>query len=585
MTLRLPALPGALLAPVLLALAACGDSGTATAPAMDPEPAQPTASAPATDPVSDERPDANLENRRNAVAAVLHQHTAVMAADEFEGRAPATRGGQMTIDYLTEQFSAIGAGPGNGDSYRQQVDVVEIIATTEPVLQFSGSFDASPAYKSEMVIGSRHHASPVTVEDSEVVFAGYGIVAPERGWNDYANVDAAGKTVVVLVNDPGYATQDPDLFNGNAMTWYGRWVYKFEEAARQGAAGILIVHETGPAGYGWDVVDNSWSGPQITLAAENDNAHLADIEGWITRETAEALFAAAGMDYEEMKAAAAEPGFSAVPLGDIRAGMNVETSVRGSSSHNVIAAIPGSARPDETIVYTAHWDHLGMVEGMEGDNIWNGAVDNALGTAALLALAGLHGNQPSPPERTVVFLAVTAEESGLLGSQRYVENPVYPLETTVANINMDALNPWGRVRDMVVMGYGSSELEDYLADAVFSQERVIVAESTPEAGLYYRSDHFSFARAGVPALWAEGGTDSREHGNEWGVEQSEDYVANRYHSPDDEYDPEWDLTGAAEDVLLYFEIGNRLANETTWPEWYEGNEFKETRDASAAARR
>lgn len=557
-------LPGVLA--ISLILAACGDSTPDGAPTSESAPAPESASA------------------RDAVADVLHEHTAVMASDEFEGRAPATRGGQLTIDYLTEQFSAIGAGPGNGDSWLQQVDVAEITATSEPELQFSGSFEAGPAYKTEMVIGSRRHESPIVVEDSEVVFVGYGIVAPERGWNDYANADAAGKTVIVLVNDPGYATQDPELFNGNAMTYYGRWVYKFEEAARQGAAGILIVHETGPAGYGWDVVDNSWSGPQITLAAENGNAHLAPVEGWITLETANALFAAAGLDYEEMKAQAAEPGFSAVPLGDIRASMTVETTVRGSSSQNVIAAIPGSTRPDETIVYTAHWDHLGMVTDMEGDNIWNGAVDNATGTAALLALAGMHLEQPAPPERTIVFLAVTAEESGLLGSQWYVENPVYPIETTVANINMDALNTWGRVRDMVVIGHGSSELEDYLADAVDSQDRIVVPEPTPERGFYYRSDHFNFARAGVPSLYAEGGTDSREHGNDWGVEQSEDYVANRYHAPGDEYDPDWDLTGAAEDVLLYFEIGNRLANESSWPEWYEGNEFKETRDASAAAR-
>ena len=555
-----------------LILAACGDSATDGGPTTNTAPA--SESAPAPEPAS----------ARDDVAGILHEHIAVLASDEYEGRAPATPGGQLTIDYLTEQFSSLGIGPGNGDSYLQQVEVVELTTTVEPVLQFSGSFDASPAYKSEMVIGSRHQDSPVSVQDSEVVFVGYGIVAPERNWNDYADVDAEGKTVIVLVNDPGYATQDPELFNGNSMTYYGRWVYKFEEAARQGAAGILIVHETGPAGYGWDVVDNSWSGPQITLAAENGNVHLADIEGWITRETAEALFSAAGMDYEEMKAAAAEPGFSATPLGDIRAGMSVETAVRSSSSQNVIAAIPGSSRPDETIIYTAHWDHLGMVADMEGDNIWNGAVDNATGTAALLALAEMHREQPAAPERTVVFLAVTAEESGLLGSEWYAENPVYPIETTVANINMDAMNTWGRVRDIVVIGYGSSELEDYLADAVTSQNRVIVPESTPERGFYYRSDHFNFARAGVPALYAEGGTDSLELGNEWGVEQSEDYVANRYHAPGDEYDPDWDLTGAAEDALLYFEIGSRLANESGWPEWRQGNEFKEIRDATAAAR-
>ena len=557
-------LPGAL--GISLILAACGDSGGDGAP--------PAESAPPPEPAS----------ARDAVAGILHEHTAVMASDEFEGRAPATRGGELTIEYLTRQFSDLGARPGNGDSYTQQVDVAEINAATDPVLRFSGGFNASPAYKSEMVIGSRRHDSPIVVEDSEVVFVGYGIVAPERGWNDYANVDAAGKTVVVLVNDPGYATQNPALFNGNAMTYYGRWVYKYEEAARQGAAGVLIVHETQPAGYGWDVVENSWTGPQITLAAENGNSHLAPIEGWLARETAEALFAAAGMDYGELKARAAVPGFGAVPLKDIRAFMSVETTVRLSSSQNVIAAIPGSARPDETIIYTAHWDHLGMVADMEGDNIWNGAVDNATGTSALLALAELHLKRPAPPERTVVFLAVTAEESGLLGSQWYVENPVYPIETTVANINMDALNTWGRVRDMVVIGHGSSELEDYLADAAAAQDRVIVPEPTPERGFYYRSDHFNFARAGVPSLYAEGGTDSRENGKDWGMERSEDYVANRYHAPGDEYDPNWDLTGAAEDVLLYFEIGDRLANESAWPEWYEGNEFKEARDASAAAR-
>ncbi len=563
---------------VLLLLAACGESGVDSAPAMGSVAAPEAAGAALVEGAA--APAVGLER----IAQVLHEHTAVLASDAFEGRAPATAGGRRTIAYLTEQFSALGVGPGNGEAYTQQVDVVEITATSTPVLQFSGAFDASPAYKTEMVIGSRHHNSPIVVEDSEVVFVGYGINAPERGWNDYAEVDATGKTVVVLVNDPGYATQDPALFNGNAMTWYGRWMYKFEEAARQGAAGILIVHETGPAGYGWDVVDNSWSGPQITLAAENDNAHLAPIEGWLTLETANALFAAAGMDYAEMKAQAAAPGFSAVPLGDIRASMALETAVRGSSSHNVIAAIPGASRPEEAIVYTAHWDHLGMVADMEGDNIWNGAVDNATGTGALLALAELFLAQPAPPERSVVFLAVTAEESGLLGSQWYVEHPVYPLETTVANINMDALNTWGRVRDVVVIGYGASELEDYLAEAAAAQDRVIVPEPTPERGFYYRSDHFMFARAGVPGLYAEGGTDSREYGNAWGVERSEDYVANRYHAPGDEYDPEWDLSGAAEDVMLYFEVGRRLANGSSWPAWYEGNEFKEAREASADAR-
>jgi len=559
---------------IFLILAACGDSATDDA----------AAGAASTSLDGAAGDSAVLASAREGIASTLHEHTAVLASDEFEGRAPATRGGQMTVDYLAAQFEALGVAPGNGDSYLQQVDVVEITASADPLLQFSGNHEASPEYRSEMVIGTRRHASPLAVADSEVVFAGYGIVAPERGWDDYASFDATGKTIVLLVNDPGYATQNAALFNGNAMTWYGRWMYKYEEAARQGAAAVLIVHETGAAGYGWEVVENSWTGPQITLAAENGNAHRSTFEGWLTLAGAEALFTAAGLDYGEMKFAASLAGFSAVPLDGIRASMSVETELRESSSQNVIAAIPGSARPDESIVYTAHWDHLGIVPEMEGDNIWNGAVDNATGTAALFALAELHMAQPEPPQRTVAFLAVTAEESGLLGSQWYVENPVYPLATTVANINMDGLSTWGRVRDVVVIGYGSSELEDYLAEAATGQGRVLVPEATPERGFYYRSDHFNFARAGVPALYAESGTDSLEHGNDWGVEQSEDYVANRYHAPGDEYDPNWDLNGAAEDVLLYFEIADELANGPAWPEWREGNEFRQARQASAAAR-
>jgi Zn-dependent M28 family amino/carboxypeptidase len=389
--------------------------------------------------------------------------------------------------------------------------------------------------------------------------------------------------VVILVNDPGYASQDPNLFNGNAMTYYGRWTYKYEEAARQGAAAAIIVHETGPAGYGWGVVNNSWTGPQIGLTAANLNGDRAEIEGWVTQETAAAIFDGAGLDFQALQAEAAQPGFSAVPMSDLRLNVSVENSVRTSLSQNVIATIPGTTRAEETIIYTAHWDHLGMVPDLEGDQIYNGASDNATGTAGLLALAYLHSQQP-PPDRSIVFLAVTAEESGLLGSQWYAEHPVYPIAKTVANINMDNMNTFGRTRDVVVVGARSSELEDYLDEAAAEQGRYLQNEPTPERGYYYRSDHFNFAKVGVPALYAESGEDNVELGREYGAAQAQDYTDNRYHQPSDEYDPNWDMAGAAEDLLLYFNITSRLANGTEFPRWYVGNEFKAIRDASAGER-
>ncbi len=568
--MRVPAFP-LLLCPVLF-LAACGESETPVAGT-----AQSAAAAVATTEVE--------VSATGQIAEILHRHTEVLSADEFEGRAPATPGEEKTIAYLQQEFERLGVEPGNGDSYFQAVDVTEITTASDAILYLQGSdYEAQFNYGEQMMVGSQQQLPFVTVQGSDMVFVGYGIVAPERGWNDYAAVDVTDKTVVILVNDPGYATQDPELFNGNAMTYYGRWTYKYEEAARQGAAAALIVHETGPAGYGWDVVSSSWSGPQIGLTAEDLNADRVEIEGWLTQDSAESLFDGAGLDYQSLKFAAAQPGFAAVPLGDIQASVSIENSVRTSISQNVIAVIPGSERPDESIIYTAHWDHLGVNPEVEGDNIWNGAADNATGTAGLLALAGLHMQGP-PPRRNLVFLAVTAEESGLLGSQWYAEHPIYPIETTVANINMDNLNTFGRMRDVVVVGASSSELEHYLEVAAAAQDRYVTAEPNPERGYYYRSDHFNFAKVGVPALYAESGEDSIEHGREWGAAQAQDYTNNRYHAPSDEYDPDWDLTGAAEDILMYFDIGGTLANESTYPEWFEGNEFKAIRDVSAAARR
>ncbi|GJM13528.1 MAG: hypothetical protein DHS20C12_19310 [Pseudohongiella sp.] len=529
-------------------------------------------------------PPAAMTSDTAEIEAMLHEHIAVLASDEFEGRAPATPGEEKTISYLQAEFEALGIQPGNGDSYFQSVSVTEITTASDAVLTFSGSdYSAELEYATEMIVGSQQQVPSTSLINSELVFVGYGVVAPERNWNDYAGIDVTGKTVVILVNDPGYATQNPAVFNGNAMTYYGRWTYKYEEAARQGAAGALIVHETGPAGYGWEVVSGSWSGPQIGLQADNLNSDKNDIEGWLTLDSAQALFAGAGLNYEELKAAAAQPGFSAVPLGDITASVSIQNSVRTSESQNVIAMIPGTERPDETIIYTAHWDHLGVNPELPGDNIYNGAADNATGTAALLAMAKMHMDA-GPTPRSVVFLAVTAEESGLLGSRWYAEHPVFPLETTVANINIDVLNTYGPMHDIVVVGNGSSELETYLEEAAAAQGRHLVEEPNPERGYYYRSDHFNFAKAGVPALYAESGEDSVEFGPEWGAQQAQDYNENRYHAPSDEYDPNWNLGGAAQDIQLYFDVANKLSHETRFPNWLEGNEFKGIRDASQSAR-
>lgn len=548
-----------------LVLAACGEQ------AVD------SISETSATPIATSSPTAEIEE-------ILHRHIAVLASDEYEGRAPATPGEEKTIAYLQRQFEDLGIAPGNGDSYFQSVDVTEITTGSDAILQVQGSdYEARFNYGEQMVVGTQQQIPYVTVQGSEMVFVGYGIVAPERNWNDYEGVDVTDKTVVILVNDPGYATQDAELFNGNAMTYYGRWTYKYEEAARQGAAAALIVHETGPAGYGWDVVNNSWSGPQIGLSSANLNGDRTEIEGWLTLESAEALFDGAGLSYQQLKAAAAQPDFTAVEMSDFRASVSIENAVRSSTSQNVIAVIPGSERPEETIIYTAHWDHLGVNPEVEGDNIFNGAADNASGTAALLALARLHSQQ-APAPRSIVFLAVTAEESGLLGSQWYAQNPIYPLATTVANINMDNLNTFGRMRDVVVVGAGSSELEDYLEQAAGTQDRYTKPEPTPERGYYYRSDHFNFAKVGVPALYAESGEDHIEFGVEYGAAQAQDYTDNRYHAVSDEYDPEWDLSGAAEDILMYFDIANKLSQETTFPQWFEGNEFKAIRDESSSNR-
>ena len=508
-------------------------------------------------------------------AATLHRHIAALSADEFGGRFPSTRGETLTLDYLQREFEAAGAQPGNGDSYLQPVPLVSWTIDPAPEMVVQGAdFSAELEHGVDMVAWTRQLREQVAVQDSPVVFGGYGIVAPEYGWNDYAGVDVRGKTVVVLVNDPGFATEDPGLFAGRAMTYYGRWTYKFEEAARQGAAAVLVVHETEPASYGWEVVAQG-SRKHLGLRDADSGEPLVTVEGWISSETAQRLFAAAGEDFAGIKARALRRDFTAQTLGDLRASIRVQSELTESESANVVALLPGSERPDEYVVFTAHWDHLGR----DGDEIYNGAVDNASGTAALLMLAEAYARLQPPPERSLLFVAVTAEEQGLLGSAHYAANPVVPLQQTVAVINIDVLNHIGPTRDISVIGYGASELDAFVDAAAARHERRVLPDQRPEAGSYYRSDHFNLAKRGVPALYPKMGLDLVDGGTEKGRALMQAYNDERYHQPADEYSPQQDWRGGASDLKLYFDIGLEIANSAAWPNWVEGNEFRALRDA------
>jgi Zn-dependent M28 family amino/carboxypeptidase len=516
--------------------------------------------------------------------ATFRRHIAALAADEFEGRKPATPGEEKTVEYIRRQFEAVGLKPGNGSTFYQSVPLVEITADPNTTLTVStGSETRSFKYRDDMVVWTKRVVADSALEQSELVFVGYGIVAPEYEWNDYAAADIKGKTAVILINDPGFVTEDPKLFGGRAMTYHGRWTYKYEEAMRQGAAGALIIHDTAPAAYGWEVVQSGWTGPQLDKASADGNVGRVAIEGWISGQAAEDIFKLAGKDLTALKAAAVTRDFKAMPL-NVRASVAVHNSIRRSNSSNVVGILPGRKRPDEYMLYMAHWDHLGRSDAVTGDNIYNGAIDNGTGTAALIMLAQAFARAKPAPERSVIFVAVTAEEAGLLGSAHYADHPLYPLERTAAIINMDALYAGGPTRDVAVIGYGSSGLEDYLREAAEKQDRVVKPEPTPERGYFYRSDHFNLAKKGVPALYFKLGTDDREHGEAWGRQQQDDFVAQRYHKPSDAYDPSLDLRGSMQDVELFYAVGYRIANQKGWPEWNRGNEFRAAREASDDAR-
>uniref|UniRef100_UPI00404721A7 M28 family metallopeptidase n=1 Tax=Roseivirga sp. TaxID=1964215 RepID=UPI00404721A7 len=513
----------------------------------------------------------------------IDRHLSVLASDDFMGRKPFTEGEEKTIHYLESELKAMGLKPGNGNSYFQEVPMVEITGAQSEVMTVTGNGESMSFNTNEdVVVYTERVEEEIGIKDSELVFAGYGIVAPEYGWNDYEGLDVKGKTVIVLVNDPGFGGGDSTLFKGDQMTYYGRWTYKYEEAARQGAAGVLIVHETVPAGYPWLVVQSSWTGAKLNLDDANPPYKCA-IQGWITRKMAVQLFSAAGVkDYSAM---ARSKDFKPVALG-LKATVAVTNTIKRDMSHNVVAMLEGSKRPDEYVIYSAHWDHLGVGEPVDGDSIYNGAHDNASGTVGLLTIAETFAKMKQKPERSVVFLFVTAEEQGLLGSAYYAQNPLFPPNQSVANINIDGLPAYGEMKDLTITGYGQSEMDKYAKAEADRQGRYVIPDPDPGKGYFFRSDHFSFAKIGIPALFASGSFESKEKGKEFIGEKTKEYLAIRYHQQADNYIPEeWDLKGIAQDAQLLFRLGNRLANETYFPMWNEGSEFKAKRDADMSLRK
>ncbi len=558
--------------PAALALAACDRQAPA-----------PEASAPT--PAPDTTAPAGTHVFSDAIKAEdFTELVKTLASDEFEGRGPGTPGEEKTVQYIQAQFERIGLKPGNDGQWFQTVPMQETTADESTTMTIE--VDGKPhtlKFGSDMVVGTRTGQPQVKIDGSELVFVGYGVDAPEQNWNDYAGVDVKGKTVVMFVNDPGFHVGDEKLFEGERMTYYGRWTYKFEEAARKGAAATLIIHDTEGASYGWDVVKNSWSGAQYDLRAEDDPEPRLPVQGWITGEQAKALFADAGLDLDELRKAANQRGFKAMPL-PAKMSVTLNSTVAQKSSRNVIGLLPGTTKPDEAVVYMAHWDHLGKHEGEPGDNIYNGAVDNATGVAGIIEIAEQMAKL-GKPERSVLFLAVTLEESGLLGSKYYVAHPSIPLDKTVAVINLDAMGVAGKAKDLTVVGLGNSELEDILKPIAQKQGRTLVQEAHPEAGSYFRSDHFNFAKAGVPALYTDAGTDLVEGGKAAGEAAGKDYNDNRYHKPGDEYDPDtWKVEGTIDDLNAVYEVGLQLANGDTWPNWYEGNAFRAAREKMMAGK-
>ena len=509
-------------------------------------------------------------------AETLLAETLILSSDEFEGRAPGSAGEELTVNYLVEQFSALGVSPGNPDgTWVQDVPLVGITPQPPQSLVVSNGAEAlalEPA--TDYVAGTRHVVDAVAVDGAEFVFVGYGARAPEYDWDDFGDMDLSGRILLFLVNDPPL----DDIFGGRAMTYYGRWRYKHEMATELGAAGSLVIHETGPAGYPWEVIGAKPFGESFDLAAPDDNLGRPTFEGWVQRATAESIFEMAGLDFETAKQQAAVRGFEPIPLG-VTGSLAIRNEIRRIGSRNVVAKVEGAEAPDEVLIYVAHWDHVGRDESLEGDQIFNGAADNASGTAGLIELARAYSLSARPPRRSVLFLAVTAEEAGLLGSFHYTRNPLYPVAQTVAALNMDMLNQWGRTRDLTIVGLGQSELDDVAAVIAEQLGRTLAPDPEPEKGFFYRSDHFAFARAGIPAFYADPGMEYIGKPEGYGAQKRIEYTANDYHQVTDEVKPDWDLEGAVEDLTFLYLMGRRLADGEEWPSWSETSEFRALRES------
>ncbi len=526
-------------------------------------------------------PSVPLAPQINAADFALFDKT--LSSDAFGGRKPGTAAEPRTTGWLVEQFKRMGLQPGNHGSWFQTVPADSIQLLNKDVtldIAVHGK-DTRFANHTDMVVQTLQAKPNVDLKNSPVVFIGFGADAPQWHWNDYQDIDVKGKTVIVLVNDPGFATRDPTLFNGRAMTYYGRWTYKFAEAALKGAAACFIVHTSdAAAGYPFSVLQNSNSGPQLSLPTSVDPSPRLPVAGWLTRDAAERLFAAAGQNFDQLEKDAAKPGFKPVPL-DASASVSLKNKIGHIESHNVLAMVKGSSKPDEAVIYTAHWDHLGTDPSLKGHQVYGGAIDNGTGLTMLLELADAFAHQKAPPQRSVLFFMPTLEESGLLGSQYYASKPVFALDKTVADIAVDALPIIGRAHDMTVIGKGQSQLEDMLAEVLKTQGRVISPETTPENGFYFRSDHFNFAKVGVPAMLASSGLDLLKGGKAVGQAAASDYTAHHYHTPNDVFDPNWDYSGILEDTQALYLLGQKLSEDGVWPTWYPDSPFRAKRTVDA----
>jgi len=516
----------------------------------------------------------------------LLAHIKILASDEFEGRAPGTKGEELSVKYITDQFKQIGLKPGNPDgSYTQEVPLVGIKSEPKMSLAISGK-TTELRYPDDFVASSARLQSEIKIDKSDVVFVGYGIVAPEYGWDDYKDVDVSGKTILMLIGDPPVPNPkdasklDDKMFKGKAMTYYGRWTYKYEIAARKGAAGAVIIHETEPAAYPYSVVKSSWGKENYEIDNPDKNMDAVPVRSWITLDVAKKLLADSGQDFEALKKSAVTKEFRPILL-NTKANIEIKQTLRSFKSRNVIGKLDGSdpKLQDEYVIYTAHWDHLGRHPELQGDQIFNGAIDNASGVASIIQLAAAFTKLNPPPKRSVLFMATTGEEAGLLGAKFYAEHPLYPLEKTLADINIDTVNPWGKTHDIEDLSDNNSTLDDLLAAAAQRNGRVMIPNSQPEKGSFYRADHFEFSKRGVPSLYTGGGKDFVGKPADFGQQKKDDYTAHHYHQVSDEVDPNWDLSGAVQDVDLLFEVGYQVANGDKFPEWKPGTEFKPKRDA------